>query len=95
MPKPTSTKDLVSVDRYGRLSLGTKYAGKQYRIQEQRDGDLVLSPMVTIHERELWLIRNPEALEQVRQGVREAEEGELIDLGSFADALEEPDEDED
>jgi hypothetical protein len=36
-----------------------------------------------MHEHELWLYRNPEALKSVLKGLEESREGKLIDLGSF------------
>ena len=36
-----------------------------------------------MHEHELWLYLNPEALKSVLKGLEESREGKLIDLGSF------------
>ncbi len=49
------------------------------------EGDrIILEPLVTIPARELWLYKNPEALEAVKIGLKEAGEGKIVDGGSFA-----------
>ncbi len=47
-------------------------------------GQLLLEPAVSVPVREMWLYRNPAALTKVREGLAQAAEGKLHDLGSFA-----------
>ena len=46
-------------------------------------GQVLLSPEVSVPMHELWLYRNPDALKMVVNGLEEAGESKLIDLGSF------------
>jgi len=46
----------------------------------EEDGD----PAVSVPIREMWLYRNPIALAKVREGLAQAAEGKLHDLGSSA-----------
>ena len=87
--KPASTaasiKKTSNSDAKGRVVLGPRYANKMFRVSEQPDGNVLLEPVVTVHEREVWLFNNPEALQMVRQGIRESQEGKGTYVGSFAD----------
>ena len=46
----------------------------------QEDGRIILEPTVDIPARELWLYRNPEALEKVERGLKQAAEGKTKPL---------------
>lgn len=46
---------------------------------------IVLEPYAEVPLREAWLYENADALERVRQGLRESANGELHDLGSFVE----------
>jgi hypothetical protein len=65
-----------TADGKGRITLGNKYAGRTFIVQEV-DGKVVLNPAVTIPEREAWLYENPEALASVRRGLKQAQMGEF------------------
>lgn len=78
-------KDLVQSDSRGRLSLGALGQGKSYRVMTNSSGQILLDPVVTIPERELWLWQSTEALNAVRQGMEEVAAGEVVDAGSFAE----------
>ena len=80
---PTVAKTSRS-DSKGRVVLGPRHANKMFRVSEQPDGNILLEPMVAIHEREAWLFQNPEALAMVRKGIQESLAGERVYLGSFA-----------
>lgn len=47
-----------------------------------------------VPERERLVHENPELAEQIREGIAEAERGETVDLGSFAQHLDERDDDD-
>ena len=79
VPKKTS-----NADAKGRVVLGPKYAHKMFRVSEQPDGNLLLEPVVAVHEREVWFYRNPEAQAMVQEGIRQSRAGETVFLGSFA-----------
>lgn len=45
---------------------------------------ILLSPMAEIPARERWLFENPEALAKVREGLQQAGQGKVHDLGDFS-----------
>jgi hypothetical protein len=55
-----------------------------FRISEQPDGNVLLEPVVTVHEREVWFYKNPEVQAIVQEGLRQSRDAETVDLGSFA-----------
>jgi hypothetical protein len=83
MSKPAHK--LLPVDPSGRISLGKARAGTLYDVVYESDGRVVLTPMVAIPERELWLHRNPAVRSMVETGLAEMTRGETvsIDLGSM------------
>ena len=64
------------------LTIGVRY---------RRIGKLALEPFTEIPLREQWLYKNPEALEAVRQGLKESAEGKTVRMGSFAQYLDDKD----
>ena len=73
-----------NADSKGRVVLGAQFANKMFRVSEQPDGNLLLEPVVAVHEREAWLYHNPEALASVRRGIEESKAGKGEYLGSFS-----------
>ena len=76
---------LTPVDTSGRISIGKSRAGSLYDVAFEPDGRVVLTPMVAIPERELWLHKNPAAKAMVEAGLLEMGRGETvkIDLSTF------------
>lgn len=77
-------KKTSNADAKGRVVLGPQHANKMFRVSEQPDGNLLLEPVVAVHEREVWFYRNPEAQAMVQEGIRQSRAGETVSLGSFA-----------
>lgn len=77
-------KEIVQPDGRGRVSLGMMATGKNYRVMINDAGQILLDPVVPVSERELWLWKNPEAIASVQRGIQQAGEGDLHDMGSFA-----------
>ncbi len=50
-------KDAIKADEKGRVLLGRDFAGKNYRVAMSANGEILLTPIVAIPERDLWLIR--------------------------------------
>jgi hypothetical protein len=49
------------------------------------EGDkIILEPMAEIPARDLWLYRNPQALQEVREGLEQSKAGKVRKRGSFA-----------
>lgn len=72
-------------DERGRLTVGAVAKKKNYRIMINQAGQILLDPIVSIPETELWLWKNQSALDSLKQGLEEAEAGDTQDLGSFAE----------
>ena len=72
-------------DERGRLTLGAVAKKKNYRVMINQSGQILLDPIVTIPEQEIWLWKNQAALNSVQQGLKESAAEETEDLGSFAE----------
>jgi hypothetical protein len=94
-PEDFETVAEARVDSRGRVSLGEAGAkpGRRYRVERNVDGVLLLIPVVSIPEREMIVWRNPDLATEIREGIAEAERGETVDLGSFAQYSDDEDED--
>lgn len=86
IPAPLA-HELKTVDSSGRISLGRSKAGALYDAVYEADGRVILTPMVAIPERELWLHQNPEAVASLDRGLAQAANGETtrIDLSKYPD----------
>lgn len=76
--------ELKRPDSAGRITIGREHKDKLFAVQPQPNGDILLSPVVVRHEREVWLYDNPEALASVKRGLAQSARGEGEYLGSFA-----------
>jgi hypothetical protein len=56
-------KNDVHTDARGRLTLGAVAKEKKYKVFVNDMGQILLDPVVSIPERELWLWQNAEALD--------------------------------
>jgi hypothetical protein len=81
--------ELKRPDSAGRITLGKEFAGKTFTIQHQPNGDILLSPVVVLHEREAWLHQNQDALKDVEEGIEQSAKGDTKYLGSFSQYLDE------
>lgn len=81
----------VRADMKGRVSLA-KFLGSglpvDLEVSVEADGTIILTPLVTIPARELWLYKNPEALKSLRKGIEQAGTGKVKSRGSFAKYVE-------
>jgi hypothetical protein len=95
MPPTLSTREEfevvaeTEVDARGRVSLGRAGAqpGRRYRVEADTDGVLLLTPVVSIPERELQVWTEPELAQRIRTGMEEAADGRTQDLGDFSGYL--------
>lgn len=85
LPFPFEVVTETEVDSRGRVSLGRAGAepGRRYRVARNIDGVLLLTPVVSIPERELIVWENPGLAERIRAGIAEAQAGRTVDLGDF------------
>lgn len=72
-------------DNKGRIQLGSRAKNiVRYRIIEETDGKIILLPEVAIPANEVWLYKNKEALESVKEGLEQSASGKTKKRGSFA-----------
>ncbi len=79
-------------DAKGRISLG-KLAENvvQFKIVQEDDGTIVLSPEAAIPVNELWLYKNKSAFKSVATGIEQSLKGQTkkLDLGRFMNYVDE------
>ncbi len=73
-------------DARGRVALGSAASGRRYAMSINRHGQILLTPVVEIPEHEMWLWNSAASLAEVRNGLADALEGRIQDLGSFANS---------
>jgi|GEM_PF-750337 len=73
-------------DTKGRVCLGSLAAGiSSYHLTyDQISGKITLEPYTEVPLQEAWLFRNKAALQKVRRGMKQSEEGNLEDAGNFS-----------
>ncbi len=91
MRKP---KNKVQMDNKYRICLSNFLSNEErdqlssFRVSRQKDGKIVLDPLVEIPAREHWIYKNPEALASLMSGIDDAKEGRIVDLDiDFEDHL--------
>jgi hypothetical protein len=77
-------KESIKADEKGRVILGRDFSGKQYRVSVSAHGEILLTPVVVIPERDMWLYKNPQALAIFHQGLAEAAAGKVTDGEDFS-----------
>jgi hypothetical protein len=77
-------KDIIRPDERGRITLGNFAKSKTYKVMINDAGQILLNPVVTVPEPELWLWQNSSALAAVGRGLEQVAKQETYDLGSFA-----------
>jgi hypothetical protein len=64
-------------------------ANNRYRVQRLEDGTIVMTPVVSLTERELAVLARPELVESIRKGIAEVKGGRVSrhEPGYFAKIL--------
>lgn len=65
------------------LSKEERETFNSFRIYRE-GGKIVLEPIMEVPTQDHWIYKNPEALTSLMKGIKDAEEGRMHDLGSFA-----------
>jgi hypothetical protein len=68
-----------TTDTAGRICLGKKFANKIFTLNTKQ-GNIELTPVQLIPEKEAWLYKNQEALTAVKQGLEQAKLGKAKPL---------------
>lgn len=75
----------VRPDSKGRITLGNLAKGiSSFAISRDEHNRIILEPFVEVPAREQWLFNNKTALNQVKQGLKDAAAGRVKKRGSFA-----------
>lgn len=87
-PKEHSHHDdlRLTLDSRKRISLAKllpEYGVSSFRAYTE-GGKIILEPMAEIPAQELWLYKNPQALKDVQEGLKQSKEGKVHKRGSFA-----------
>lgn len=79
----TNSSMEVELDSRQRLPLAKVVQGSQhrFRVDVQPGGELLLTPMVSISERELAMFKNPEAMASLKEGLDEVAAGNVVRHG--------------
>ncbi len=73
----------VEVDERQRISLGKVIdkSVRRLRVEQLSGGELLLTPVVSLSQRELSVLADPERVATIRQGLEEAELGKVRRYG--------------
>jgi hypothetical protein len=80
------SKAFASANANGHLpksSTAGKNGDLRFQIHMNNAGQILLTPQA-IHPREAWFYRNPKAQATLRRAIRQAAEGKIHHIGSFA-----------
>jgi len=77
-------KDSIKADNKGQVMLGHEFSGKTYRVSLSAHGEILLTPLTVIPERDIWLYKNPQALAMFHDGLAEAAAGRVTDGEDFS-----------
>lgn len=96
MKKQTRT---VNMDDKQRVSLARILSKEEkenhYPFRIYREGaKIILEPVIEVPAKDHWIYENPDALASLMKGIKDAEDGKLYDLGSFAQYVTEDDDEE-
>src|SRR5271156_5354582 len=73
--------DSRTLDSKKRITLGTIWFDKtvqpikSFQVYQNKDGDILLRPEVSIPAREAWVYENPKVFDSLRKGVQDAAAG--------------------
>ena len=79
---------VVRPDERGRINLGNLADNiSSYQVFQNKDGYLILEPLVEIPAREVWIYEDSENLGNIRRGMQQSKDGKVSSLGSFSQYL--------
>jgi hypothetical protein len=88
----TSAMQEVELDSRQRLPLAKVVQGseRRFRVEKLPSGEYLLTPVISISERELAVLKDPKIMEKIKEGVKQAAEGEVVryDPGFFSQLVE-------
>lgn len=88
--------DSRTLDSKKRITLGTIWFDKtvqpikSFQVYQNKDGDILLRPEVSIPAREAWVYENPKVFDSLRKGIQDAAAGKgkvVENLNEFLEKL--------
>jgi hypothetical protein len=67
----------VELDSRGRAPLGRIATSPRYRVEKLDGGEILLTPVVSITERELAVLANPELVASLKEGIAQMKAGQV------------------
>jgi hypothetical protein len=67
----------IELDSRGRAPLGRIATSPRYRVERLNDGEIILTPVISITERELAVLANPELVASIKLGVAQMNAGDV------------------
>jgi hypothetical protein len=65
------------LDSRGRVPLGRIATSPRYRVEKLESGEILLTPIVSITERELAVLANPELVARIQRGIAQMKAGQV------------------
>jgi hypothetical protein len=88
----TSAMQEVELDSRQRLPLAKVVQGSQrrFRVEKLPSGEYLLTPVVSISERELAVLKDREIMNKIEEGVKQAAAGDVVryEAGFFSQLIE-------
>jgi hypothetical protein len=83
---PPKSEFRLTLDARKRINLAKLMPDYEvHSFRAYTDGDrIILEPLAEIPARELWLHKNPKALSDVKEGLKQSKEGKVRKRGSFS-----------
>jgi hypothetical protein len=80
------TKETVSADARGRVTLGADAKDALFAVSRNELGQILLTPVVTVRKHEAWLWQDPIAMASVVRGLQQLADGQMhaVDFSGFA-----------
>lgn len=80
-------RDVVRADARGRIVLGAEFSGKNFMVARSANGDLLLTPVAMIPEREVWLYSGSEEAQAFWRGMEQSRNGQVVKGEDFTKYL--------
>lgn len=88
----TSAMQEVELDSRQRLPLAkvVQASQRRFRVEKLPSGEYLLTPVVSISERELAVLKDREIMNKIEEGVRQAAAGDVVryEVGFFSQLIE-------
>jgi hypothetical protein len=67
----------VGLDSRGRVPLGRFATARRHRVERREDGEIVLTPVISLTTHEFATTNGPELMDRIKNGIRQMHEGQV------------------